>query len=701
MSSKNVNRRAILGAALVSVPALAVPACNPQATCVPEPNAYPEDSDLPAWFEENRVQAQTRLPPQGMVQPPAASNYRGLPRHIANDLGAEVYTRHVKSRDEDPWWPTHVAATRAIRAGAARTNHWTGHDRRTHTTQVPEGTNVLEDINEQSSSLGLTWIAYYTTEFDDRIAHAHPDWVCRQPGGAPNDLAYRGTLGTALDITTPYRHLVADRLAEVIRRGAKGIYVDRALIPPWGDASHWSLQQYYAETGRQRKLDGENGSLQEYSDWYSAKRYSREDVQWFEWKSAKIAETISLWRQTIRRVDPNAVLIVSASNLPALVRPDCSTLWCAQTDSVKSETDSALALSRRNQVLNKNPALPAPPRAAARALGWALTRDSAEGRPFHVWSGTFLDSVHSAQLWAAAVIAHGGIASLDIYEETAALPNARPSRPYTSPRAARAVFEVGRSVAPYMAYTRPLRHAVVHVPEHHRNSLLSGPDGVKAVERDLVLPCIGAFDTFAALGMSSGTIDDRELAQGLPPEAQLLYLPTGDLTAAQAMAVRQFAASGGKVIRQKDVQPWSPDPAGARSQFREAARDAISSAPVRLDSRQRCHASAYRLLSESTNELSRIVVATVNDFSDLGMGDRSGAPTEDGEDSLPQRQRPAPITGATLSWRKGLLPEDVVAYDHAMGVSLDISESDERRSVTLPDFSHLSCVVVARCRHLH
>lgn len=665
--------------------------------CRPGPNPVPEQPRLPEWFERARAQAHTRLPLSSMV---GRSNraFEDFPEYI-DGLGASVYTRHVKSRDEDPWWPTDVASSGALRSGGGRVNSWNGADRRLHRTDVPAGTNALRTISEQSADHDLTWIAYYTTEFDRQIALEHPEWVCRRPGGAPNNLAYLETMGTALDITSPYREIVAQRLAEVVGAGAKGIYIDRALIPPWGDASTWALGRYRQETGRQRKLNGDNGSRERYADWFAPRRYPLEDVRWYAWKCDKIAETIALWRDSIRAVDPESVLIVSASNLPALIRPDASTSWCREADSVKGETDLAIAPSRSNRVFLADRALPQPSHSSARSLGWSLTRDSADGRPFHIWSGANLPSTDLAQLWAAAVMGHGGVANLDIYEQSGSRPGVRPTREHTSPAAAKAVFLLGQQVSPFLAFTRPLRHAVIHVPERARNALLTETDGITAVARRVVLPCTGALDTLAAAGLSVGTVDDRQLASGLPPETTLLFLPLDDLTPRQVQSVRRFEADGGTVVRQSALS-WDLPRSDASHRLKDQLDAPAARAAVRIDAQPRCHTTAFRLEDDDpTQPLNRLVVCVVHGMDRLRVShgvesEPSGSPTSD---DVPGTTKPTTQQGAVLSWRSDLVSGELSAYEVVSGQELDITDDGDRLSVRLPDFTHLACVVVGTC----
>jgi hypothetical protein len=56
-------------------------------------------NDLPGWFDANRVQGHTRL---GLSLYGDTSQFANAGAAFAA-LGAGAFTRHVKSRDDDPW----------------------------------------------------------------------------------------------------------------------------------------------------------------------------------------------------------------------------------------------------------------------------------------------------------------------------------------------------------------------------------------------------------------------------------------------------------------------------------------------------------------------------------------------------------------------------------------------------------------------
>jgi hypothetical protein len=697
MTNFSRRRFLILGGVAAAAAATGIVALDRAATPSPVANPRPSRMRLPAWFEENRAQIHAPMPIADYVGAPNGyrQRYDGWPAHI-RDLGASVYTRHVKSRDEAPWWPTGPLADPAARAGDSWVNRWTGPDRRIHQAKVQAGADYLARAVNESRAAGLTLIAYYTTEFHREISMSHPEWVCRQPGGAPNRIAYRGVLGTALDITTPYGGLVAAEMQRVIAEGARGIYVDRSLIPPWGDASQYSVAQYQAETGRVKTYGGSNGSVASYSDWYDVRRYTVGDMAWYQWRINKIAGTLQAWQKAIHEVDPESVLIVSVANVPGLVRPDASTQWCRHLDSAKSETDSALAPSRQNQVKVSSRG-PTPPADDARALGWALTRDSSYGRPFHIWSGTEVLTEPLARIWASAVITYGGVANL---HHDVGRTGANTADTGHATRAAKSVLDLGNRVSPYLAHATVLRHALVHVSERARNQALERPDGVSAARGEILLPTVGAFGTLVRLGYSVGTLDDEELDAGPPVEAQLLVLPTPTaLTPRQRQSVSEFAARGGIVLDAGPLGRWSLDAKRATSEL--GNRIAASAPPpvVAMQTTGRQHMVAYRLLDDEADMLRRLVVAIADDFSTLPTPTRGPADKQSMKFNQDARFAGSACIPCTLriKWQPNLLrgPESsACATEVLTGRQLAISQSDGYAQIQVELSDQMACVVI-------
>src|SRR6266508_3318706 len=166
---------------------------------------------LPQWFDANRVQGHTRLglrpTPDRLEFTQAGAGFRAL--------GAGAFGRHVKTGEQDPWWPTAMPIADDGRPLSDR-------DRTISGVSIERGRNVVQQFIDEAHAQGLRIIAYYwhmseeTFASDDAPIERHPEWVCRNPDRTPIE----GPRGIHLDITGPYRDVVLSRLRELAAMGA-------------------------------------------------------------------------------------------------------------------------------------------------------------------------------------------------------------------------------------------------------------------------------------------------------------------------------------------------------------------------------------------------------------------------------------------------------------------------------------------------
>ena len=135
-------------------------------------------------------------------------------------LGALAFARHVKSGDEDPWWPTGMQ---------------------------PLPRNVVATFIGDAHAQGLRIMTYYWHMSEKRQEDFHPKWVCRKRNGKAITAAKRGHY---LDITGPYREVVLTRLRELAAMGADGLFFDESF-QYIGDADWMArLQMHHYRFGR-------------------------------------------------------------------------------------------------------------------------------------------------------------------------------------------------------------------------------------------------------------------------------------------------------------------------------------------------------------------------------------------------------------------------------------------------------------------
>lgn len=483
---------------------------------------------LPAWFLSARVQGHTRLGPRWRNY----SEYNAAGA-VFKELGATVMTRHVKTADEPPSWPT------AVGRG--------------------EQQDYARAMIAEAHTSGLRIITYYWDMSDADIEDSHPEWLCEDARGRTARHKKRGNF---LDITSPYREVVLTRLLELADRGSDGFYFDHTHLPRGGCWSPGMVAEFQRTTGRRAPANSRDSDAD-----YNA---------FLDFQAQRVADTFAYWQDQVHRKYPDVVFVVSTTFLPGLVSREMNTRLAAVVDSAKTEINVALQPGLNEQVFRTGTGLTPPRDDLRNAMGWALLRDAARGRPPHVWASGFPNVGHS-RAFAGAVMTWGGIATIDFDEEDmlASSPAAVQERQTVT-----AAFALGKSVGPVLGTMHPLRWCAIHFPELARNK--RGGDHVQAV-RDVITPMTGAFGALVDNGLPVGIVTDDQLSRGELAEYSVLFLPAPqDLTAAQQQSVADFEERGGNVVR--NAWKWA-DPKSlpiAEHAFLAAIATEMRDVPVRV-----------------------------------------------------------------------------------------------------------------------
>jgi hypothetical protein len=647
-------------AILPQPPNLPTPAPASAVIGVTEPGA-----GLPTWFTTNRVHGHTRLrlgPWHDQAEfTEAGAGFKAL--------GAAVFTRHVKSGDEDPWWPTALPLWDDGRP-------WSDRDREIDGVLVERGRSIAKEVIDEAHAQGLHVIAYVWHMAEARLAARHPDWICRRPSrdGTPGPPIV-GKRGVHLDITGPYREVVLTRLLELADMGVDGLKFDERHLPPegcWGSALETA---WVAETGQPAPTDIDDADP----------RYRR----FIDFKARRIEETFAYWRDTVKATHPHVVFLTSTTTLPALTDREMTTRLASIADSAKNEYRLAVRDALNKRVFIDNPDLAVPAEHLRQALGWTVLRDSSDGRPPHIWvSG--VPNIHHARAAAASVITFGGVANMDVQERTL-LGRAQPSDGKTPLDALQAAFALGARVSPHIAGTRPLRWAAVHFSERNRNARRADYRGAW---QQVLWPLIGAYKVLTELGLPVGVVNDHQLADGELDGYGLLVLPNaGELTTSQRQAVAAFEAGGGTIIENKPAWGWS-DPnttESAARALRATIQPHTATAPLVVTGGPAGrYAVAYM-------DRRRLVVAVTNDFSWVQI--------TSADNPVPVVNAPAPpAAGVRVAWRaRHDLPHPrptagdpfrLRAFDAVSDTALPIHRSGDNYSVFLPPFHFMALVVV-------
>lgn len=425
------------------------------------------------WLEDSRAHAHTRLG-QAYKKSLTRKDYENAARAV-RDLGATVWIAHAKSADETPGWEL------GPKAGAAG--------------------SAVGNMVEAAHANGLRFVAYYWIASDAEAGRRHPEWICRDPHGAPQSHSRRGQ---NLDITGPYREWVLKRLLALAGMGVDGFYFDWRHLPEpgcWGS----SLEaEYRKATGRAPPA---NPGAADAADWH-------------DFKSRRVADTFRYWQQRVEEKHPGLAFVVSSSSLAGLTTREF------RSDHLDVGYTKTEFLSPERPQFDKNVfrgigALKRPHRSALLGFAWAFLRSATAGRPPHVWAPSLPDTLH-ARAYVASIIAHGGIANMDVGEEL--LLRGRERAGLTPREALASAFTLGARLSALLKDTAPLHFSGVYFSEHLRDQ--RWPDH-RSAWKHVVLPAVRSYESLGRTGLSPAVLVDRAARSGPPEGLALLAVPPG------------------------------------------------------------------------------------------------------------------------------------------------------------------------------
>lgn len=608
-----------------------------------------EHSDIaPAWYALDRVHAHTRLQLRDMRR---FEKYVSDPGERARALGAAVLTRHIKSGDETPLWQTQPEKTSLQRA-----------DQREETPELLTRTLAAAHSDD------VRTIAYYWHMSDQRVLEQHPDWACRDYKGR---LQAHHRKGAYLDITGPYKELVLKDLLHAAAAGADGFFFDNRHLPQegcWGSHLEAAYRQRFGAPAPNKPSN------------------SPEYLQWLHFRAAQIEATFRYWVDGVRERYPDAVLLISTRALSALTLPETTT-QLASLAPAKTEYELALKDSLKGRVFKLNPDLAVPAHDVQLAAGWAVLRDA--GAPPHVWIVNAPNEEHALGA-VASVIAHGGIANVDVSEEVLL---GRSARDYqTAEQALRAAFALGNRVSPAMEHATPLRWAAVHFSESIRDR--HWPD-YRQAWTDVLWPFIGAYGVLLHNRVPVGVINDQQLAGQQLDQYGVLVLTSPDaLSEEHAQAVKAFRQRGGVVIENEPRWGWHVrgKNLAARAAFLQKVEPLFKDAPIRvLGGPEGLHAVAFERIYDGAREW---LIALTPDFSWVQI-QSSKAPLESNE----MHAAPAPVTaGVTIelheSLTRGRDVADFAASEVISGRDLEVASRGGQILVSMPEFRNFALCLV-------
>jgi len=548
------------------------------------------EAAAPGWYEAVRVSVHTRLSPRWRERP----IFEQAEERLAA-LGVRELVRHVRTGAEGAWWPSAVGASEP----------WAEED---------PVAGMVARAHEQ----GLRLVGYYRHMEDAARAEQQPDWLCREGRGGPPT----GRRGPRLCLNAPYGDELLVRLGELVARGVDGIYFDEDHLPEGGCCcpscralwAGWTGGAPFPESGDPEDPLQRLGGL---------------------FANVSVERFFARARAALCRGEHPPVLLISSHQAPDLFSRHLDSRLGLWTDGLKTEYGTADSAASR-AFLEHEPEAWLPARGPRLALGWALSRDAAGGRPPHVWVNGLEDAT-TARAATGAVIAWGGVANLDVKEER--LPDAEVLGP---------AIELGNALGAELVGTRPVRWAALHWAEAARDACADE----RAAWRGGVAATLGAWEELLAARAPAGLVTDGELARGVPLDVRVLVLPTpAALDAEQRAAVRSFQERGGAVL---SLQParWA-DATGrtaAGADLRRALTPLLAELPVRVEGGD--GGLQVVLHRERTSGRERLALSADPGWVWTGLRTLRGG----GAVQLPQGvDRPSPPLGDELRvrWRDG------------------------------------------------
>ena len=132
-------------------------------------------------FLASRVQGHTRLRLRPWLDTPA---FAGAAAGFKS-LGAAAFTRHVKKRKDDPWWPT---AEPIALDGLPLSDR----DRIIDGALVARGRNLAQEMIDEAHAEGMKIAAYYWHMSEESLVESpeldvdlYKDWICKDHDGTP------------------------------------------------------------------------------------------------------------------------------------------------------------------------------------------------------------------------------------------------------------------------------------------------------------------------------------------------------------------------------------------------------------------------------------------------------------------------------------------------------------------------------------
>lgn len=600
-----------------------------------------ETYQQPEWFNSQRVQLHSRVS-TGFYKNPDDSIFGHWAEKVVRKLGANTFTRHIKT-DEGP-------------------NHWKSEWGAW--TSLANTRNIVKEAVEEAHRNNCRMIGYYNHYTDAYLRDNYPAYVCKDPEGNP---VVKQGRGTQVCYNSPALDSIQIRLVEFAQMGGDGIYFDEVHMPREGCWCSYCREKFKSLTGKEAPE-----SIDIHSDLY--KEYQNFNNQ-------SVVEGFAQWRQALKAVNPEFVLLIGSNTLPKLVDRHLNTDLYQLADAHKTEPEIPM---RTLRLVPKG--IAAPNAELWRGLSYTFSRDIADGRPAHYWiHGMNNAPVEQAEAITAGIISFGNIANLDLYE------------PLAPDRNMKAAVDYGNRVSPAFAGTKPLPWLLIYFDE-------------KALEKHLgteadgwinfLSPFCGAYALAQTQHLPVGVISRSQLEQGFFQGAKVLFLANSNyLTEGMKQQIDAFKQQGGTVIAQQANWKWHLGGAEEAQAGKElsALFAKAASAPVLSTTNGsgfyyvnyfiKQQSDTTRYLASYSNSLEWIVIGakTKQEGAERAALTKKPNPVSKAVLHVNRTDKPVlvrdVVTGKTLPYvlKKGVMKLDVPQFQNAALIELVYKSKPEKR----------------------
>ncbi len=609
------------------------------------------DRGRPAWYDENRVQLHTRA---GAIHPnPARPGFFETPESTLTgqatvSLGSRVITRHVKARDEDPWWPSY-APTSGEESAYAGVRDNKG-------IQLSAGRNLVQEYLDEAYSQGVHVINYYWHSSEETLAQQHPEWISRAPNGDPIAHPVRGVY---LDLASEYGNVLRDRLIELAAMGAEAFYFDDVHIPLNG-SWHGAFQAaFVAATGLQVPVGPTSTTYQ----------------AWLLFRAEFIADYFQKLTTAIQTQFPHVQMIISSSTSDSLFNPRADSSLAA---SGIAKSEYRTVLNTQASFFTNNPAIFKPDDDIRMAFGWTFLRDSSGGAPPHIWHPS-LRNASEVRAFVGSLLTYGSVANIDVAELNLLIANDPVD---VTPRSLiREGVHIGNVLSPYLSESAPEKFAAVYFSEAQRDTRLNRVDQYS----NLILPSYGAFEALRREHLAVDVLNDTlvgDFAVDLSAYKVIFVTNMSEMTAQQIARLNAFRDRGGILIENRSEWTWTTREGyqAAKSQVLNLALANVSPRIATTGGNARMHVQMFA----NQQDPKRRTILIANDFAFVGDTNAiAPAPISDLRLTIPYAQ------GSNVATA---LPIEV--FDVLSGRMLAAQRGENGWEIQVPEFTEFSSLHV-------